>query len=95
MVVMCPIIGNLSDQIGTHKPMLFGAALTAFAAYLLFLLLSHRQNLGTLDVVQVTIGFLLACYAACASTVRGTIFPTLFTARSRSWSPRGLPYWRT
>jgi MFS transporter, MHS family, proline/betaine transporter len=80
MMTMCPIIGHLSDRIGTRIPMLIGAALTAIAAYPLFVLLSHYPGLATLVAVQVTIAILLACYAACASSVLGEVFPTEFRA---------------
>lgn len=80
MMTMCPIVGYLSDRIGTRLPMLFGAALTAIAAYPLFMLLAHYPGLATLVAVQVTIAILLACYAACASTVLGSVFPTEFRA---------------
>ncbi|WP_233272842.1 MFS transporter [Paraburkholderia acidisoli] len=80
MMTMCPIVGALSDRIGTRAPMLFGAALTAVVAYPLFLLLAHYPSLATLVAVQVAIAFLLACYAACASTVLGSVFPTGFRA---------------
>jgi MFS transporter, MHS family, proline/betaine transporter len=80
MMVMCPIIGHLSDRIGARTPMLFGAALTAVAAYPLFMLLSHYPGRATLVLVQATIAILLACYAACASTVLGSVFPTEFRA---------------
>lgn len=80
MMTMCPIVGYLSDRIGTRAPMLCGAAITAVAAYPLFMLLTHSPGLTTLIVVQVAIAVLLACYAACASTVMGTVFPTEFRA---------------
>ncbi|WP_277183949.1 MFS transporter [Caballeronia sp. BR00000012568055] len=80
MVVMCPIIGHLSDRIGVRKPMLFGATLTALFAYPLFWLLAHQPGPLSLMLVQACIGFLLACYAACASNVLASIFPTRFRA---------------
>jgi MFS transporter, MHS family, proline/betaine transporter len=80
MVVMCPIVGKLSDRIGVRKPMLFGALLTAVSAYPLFWLLAHHPGPLPLMIVQACIGLLLACYAACASSVLADIFPTRFRA---------------
>lgn len=80
IVTTCPLIGRLSDRIGVRKPMLFGAALTALLAYPLFSLLAHYPGRLSLISVQIVIAFLLACYAACASNVLASIFPTQFRA---------------
>ncbi len=80
MMIACPLVGMLSDRIGVRRPMLFGALLTAVAAYPLFLLLSMHPDRLTLIVVQSTIALLLACYAACASNVLAGVFPVQFRA---------------
>jgi len=80
MVVVCPIVGAIADRIGTRKPMLYGAAITAAVAYPLFVLLAHDPSRTTLIAVQMTIALLLACYAACASAVLASVFPTQFRA---------------
>jgi len=80
MVVVCPIVGMVADRIGTRKPMLYGAAITAALAYPLFVLLAHDPSRMALIAVQMTIAVLLACYAACASAVLASVFPTQFRA---------------
>lgn len=80
MIIACPIVGVISDHIGVRKPMLFGAALTAILAHPLFSALAQHPSVGMLILVQVTIAFLLACYAACASSVLASVFPTQFRA---------------
>ncbi|KMY86451.1 Permease of the major facilitator superfamily [Candidatus Paraburkholderia calva] len=56
MVLMCPVIGKLSDRIGVRKPMLFGALLTAVIAYPLFWLLAHHPGPLPLMALQACIG---------------------------------------
>jgi len=59
---------------------LYGAAITAALAYPLFVLLAHDPSRMALIAVQMTIAVLLACYAACASAVLASVFPTQFRA---------------
>jgi len=86
MIIASPAVGLISDRIGARKPMLFGAAVTALIAYPLFYLLAHHANAGSLIFVQVTIAFLLACYASCASRVMSDLFPIDFRASGVGFS---------
>lgn len=86
MIAACPIVGMVSDRIGVRKPMLLGAALTGVLAYPMFYLLVQHPSLGSLIAVQTTIALLLACYAACASSVLAGVFPTQFRATGVGFS---------
>lgn len=86
MIVTCPLIGRLADRIGPFRPMIFGAGLTVLGAYPLFYVLTNHPSLPTLVVSQMLIAFLLACHAACASTVLSNLFPTAFRATGVGFS---------
>ncbi len=86
MIVACPIVGMVSDRIGVRKPMLFGAAGAGVLAYPMFYALSQHPGVGGLMAVQAIIALLLACYAACASSVLASVFPTQFRATGVGFS---------
>lgn len=86
MICACPLVGRLADRLGPFRPMLFGAGLTVIGAYPLFYILTKYPSLPTLVAAQMVIALLLACHAACASTVLSNLYPTAFRATGVGFS---------
>lgn len=86
MICACPLVGRLADRVGPFRPMLFGAGLTVLGAYPLFFILTNYPSLSTLVAAQMVIALLLACHAACGSTVLSNLYPTGFRATGVGFS---------
>ncbi|KPC57535.1 Major facilitator superfamily permease [Pseudomonas amygdali pv. morsprunorum] len=86
MICTCPLVGRLADRVGPFRPMLFGAGLTVICAYPLFYMLTQYPSLPALVAAQIVIALLLACHAACASTVLSKLYPTTFRATGVGFS---------
>jgi MHS family proline/betaine transporter-like MFS transporter len=87
-LVLCPIMGALSDRVGRVPIMAIAAALTLVAIVPLFVLLTSVPRPGTLLAVEAVLGILGGIYAGPLSAAMAELFPpgTRGTGLSISYS---------
>jgi MHS family proline/betaine transporter-like MFS transporter len=76
ILVLCPLMGMLSDRIGRKRMLSFVAVLIGVLAYPLFHWLNVSPTTQTLLQVQIVLGILLAAFTGPAPAVLAEQFPT-------------------
>lgn len=71
-----PFVGKLADRVGAGRVMTIAAAAAAVIAWPLFKILNTWPSVGTLTVVQIGFGILMALYFGPLPALYADLFPT-------------------
>lgn len=71
-----PFVGKLADRVGAGRVMTIAAAAAAVFAWPLFKILNTWPSVGTLTVVQIGFGILMALYFGPLPALYADLFPT-------------------